>query len=99
MWVPVATLFICGLLLSGYYFMPDSTIGKSTQFLFAATYYRRSRAQLFISERSMGLDLTLLVLCLSAVGVVSGAKDLFQAKSRFHAFKRAYPDDAENGLQ
>ena len=97
--VGVALVFICSLLLSGFYWMPDSTIGKVTQFLFAATYYGRRRGQLANRERSIGLDLTLLVLSLSTVAVVSGAIDLFQATGKLRALKKAYAEDAENGPQ
>jgi hypothetical protein len=76
--------------------MPDSTIGKVTQFLFAATYYGRRRGQLANRERSIGLDLTLLVLSLSTVAVVSGAIDLFRARRKLSAFKEAHATNEQS---
>ena len=92
----IALVFICVLFLGEFYLMPNSTIGKVTQFLFAATYYGRLRGQLANSERSIGLELTFLVLSLSTVAAVSGAIDLFQATRKLRALKKAHANDAEN---
>ena len=78
--------------------MPDSTIGKVTQSLFAPTYYGRGRGQLAKNDRSMGLDLTLMGLSLSTVGAVCGAIDLFRAASKLRSFKKAHLNEAGNGL-
>jgi hypothetical protein len=95
----LALVFLCVLFLGEFSLMPNSTIGKLTQFLFAATYYGRGRGQLANGERSIGLDLTLMVLSLSTVAVVSGNIDLFQATSKLRALKKAHANDVENGPQ
>jgi hypothetical protein len=91
----VALVFICVLLLGEFYLMPNSTIGKVTQFLFAATYHGGARGHLGSSDRSIGLDQTLLVLSLSTVGAVSGAIDLFQATGKLRAFKKSHGIDEQ----
>jgi hypothetical protein len=94
--VGVALVFLSVLLLGGFYLTPDSTIGKVAQFLFAATFYSHGPGQLVSSERSIGLDLTLMVLSLSTVAVVSGAIDLFRARRKLSAFKEAHATNEQS---